>query len=50
MCRPDADFTFLDEDRQVVATLKGYEATVDESLIHAFKNNGLPSVIKENQQ
>ena len=45
-----ADFTFLDEDRQVVATLKGYEATVDESLIHAFKNNGLPSVIKENQQ
>jgi acyl transferase domain-containing protein/NAD(P)-dependent dehydrogenase (short-subunit alcohol dehydrogenase family) len=37
-----ADFTFLDEDHQVVATLSGYEATIDESLIHAFKNNGLP--------
>ena len=45
-----ADFTFLDEDRQVIATLKGYEATVDESLIHAFKNNALQSVIKENIQ
>ncbi|MBC2744487.1 MAG: polyketide synthase dehydratase domain-containing protein [Desulfosarcina sp.] len=42
-----ADFTFLDEDRQVVATLNGYEATVDESLIHAFKNSGLQSVISK---
>jgi hypothetical protein len=32
-----ADFTFLDDDRQVVATLTGYEATVDESLIRALK-------------
>ena len=45
-----ADFTFLDQDRQVVATLTGYEATVDESLMQAFKNNGLEPVIKENQQ
>ncbi|BBO80000.1 hypothetical protein DSCO28_05660 [Desulfosarcina ovata subsp. sediminis] len=40
-----ADFTFLDEDNQVVATLSGYEATIDQALMHAFKNNGLPSVI-----
>jgi hypothetical protein len=45
-----ADFTFLDDDRQVVATLAGYEATVDESLMHAFQNNALHSVFKENQQ
>ena len=45
-----ADFTFLDKARQVVATLDGYEATVDESLIHAFKNNALDSVITENRQ
>jgi NAD(P)-dependent dehydrogenase (short-subunit alcohol dehydrogenase family)/acyl carrier protein len=45
-----ADFTFLDDDRQVVATLNGYEATVDEALIHAFQNNGLPPVINEKQQ
>jgi hypothetical protein len=32
-----ADFTFLDDDQQVVATLTGYEATIDESLIHAFQ-------------
>jgi NAD(P)-dependent dehydrogenase (short-subunit alcohol dehydrogenase family) len=40
-----ADFTFLDADEQVVATLMGYEATVDQTLIHAFRNNGQPSVI-----
>jgi hypothetical protein len=45
-----ADFTFLDPDRRVVATLTGYEATVDESLMQAFKNNGLTPVIKENRQ
>ena len=45
-----ADFTFLDDDRQVVATLTGYEATVDESLIHAFKENVLKPVIKEHIQ
>jgi hypothetical protein len=44
-----ADFTFLDEDHLVVATLAGYEATIDESLMHAFKNNRLNLVIKENQ-
>jgi hypothetical protein len=43
-----ADFTFLDDDRQVVATLTGYEATIDESLMHAFKNNGLSTVITGN--
>jgi NAD(P)-dependent dehydrogenase (short-subunit alcohol dehydrogenase family) len=32
-----ADFTFIDAHRQVVATLKGYEAIVDESLMQAFK-------------
>jgi hypothetical protein len=41
-----ADFTFLDDDRQVVATLSGYEATVDEGLKHAFQNNGQPPVMK----
>jgi acyl transferase domain-containing protein/NAD(P)-dependent dehydrogenase (short-subunit alcohol dehydrogenase family) len=41
-----ADFTFLDDDRQVVATLTGYEATVDEGLMHAFQNNGRPPVMK----
>ena len=45
-----ADFTFLDNDRLVVATLTGYEATVDESLIHAFKENTLQSVFKEHIQ
>ena len=45
-----ADFTFLDDDQKVVATLTGYEATIDESLIHAFQNNALPSVIKEINQ
>ncbi|MDX2454394.1 SDR family NAD(P)-dependent oxidoreductase, partial [Desulfosarcina sp.] len=45
-----ADFTFLDDDRLVVATLTGYEATVDESLIHAFKENTLKSVFKEHIQ
>ena len=45
-----ADFTFLDDDRQVVATLTGYEATIDDSLIHAFKENVLKSVITEKSQ
>ena len=45
-----ADFTFLDDDRQVVATLTGYEATIDESLMHAFKNNRLSPVIKQNKR
>jgi len=45
-----ADFTFLDDNLQVVATLAGFEATVDESLMHAFKNNGLKSEITENIQ
>jgi acyl transferase domain-containing protein/NAD(P)-dependent dehydrogenase (short-subunit alcohol dehydrogenase family) len=45
-----ADFTFLDDDHQVVATLNGYEATVDETLIHAFQKNALPSVITEKQE
>jgi hypothetical protein len=44
-----ADFTFLDRNDQVVATLSGYEAIIDDSLIHAFKNNGLPSVFKEDR-
>ena len=38
-----ADFTFLDDDGQVVATLSGYEATIDQNLMHAFQNNGLVS-------
>ena len=42
-----ADFAFLDEANEVVATLQGYEATVDETLIHAFKNNGLSSAMKK---
>jgi hypothetical protein len=42
-----ADFTFLDDDRLVVATLTGYEATIDESLIHAFKENALKPVFNE---
>jgi hypothetical protein len=42
-----ADFTFIDAYRQVVATLKGYEAIVDESLMQAFKNDRSPSAIKE---
>ncbi|MGA6926093.1 MAG: SDR family NAD(P)-dependent oxidoreductase [Desulfosarcina sp.] len=41
-----ADFTFLDATDQVVATLSGYEATVDESLMHAFGKNGLGPVFK----
>ena len=45
-----ADFTFLDDDGQVVATLNGYEATVDESLIHALKENVLKSVLKAHIQ
>ncbi len=45
-----ADFTFLDDDGQVVATLTGYEATVDELLIHAFKENVLKPVLKANIQ
>ena len=44
-----ADFTFLDHDDQVVATLSGYEAIIDDSLMHAFKNNGLPSLFKGDQ-
>jgi hypothetical protein len=45
-----ADFTFLDDDRKVVATLHGYEATVDNSLIHSFRNNVLQAVMKGNVQ
>ena len=41
-----ADFTFLDADHQVVATLTGYEATVDLSLIHSFKNNETPALAR----
>ncbi|WP_054691576.1 SDR family NAD(P)-dependent oxidoreductase [Desulfosarcina cetonica] len=41
-----ADFTFLDEAGQVVATLEGYEATVDANLIHAFRNNGMSPAVK----
>ena len=44
-----ADFTFLDHDDQVVATLSGYEAIIDDALMHAFKNNGLPSIFKGDQ-
>ena len=43
-----ADFTFLDDQRQVVATLSGYEATVDATLIQAFRDNVLTSVTSEN--
>ena len=43
-----ADFTFLDADDQVVATIKGYEATVDQTLMQAFRNNGQPPVIQAN--
>ena len=42
-----ADFTFLDNDNKVVATLSGYEASVDKSLIHSFKNNELHTFIQE---
>jgi hypothetical protein len=38
-----ADFIFLDGQGQVVATLNGYEATVDPSLVQAFKDNGRTS-------
>ena len=31
------DFTFLDADNVVVATLTGYEAVMDASLSRAFK-------------
>jgi hypothetical protein len=31
------DFTFLDEERQVVATLKGYQAVMTPTLMRAFK-------------
>jgi NAD(P)-dependent dehydrogenase (short-subunit alcohol dehydrogenase family)/acyl carrier protein len=44
------DFTFLDDDQQVVATLSGYEATIDESLMRAFQNNALHTVSNENCQ
>ncbi len=44
-----ADFTFLDHSDQVVATLTGYEATVDEALLHAFQNNGLSPVGREDR-
>ncbi|BBO73640.1 hypothetical protein DSCW_10570 [Desulfosarcina widdelii] len=44
-----ADFTFLDADEQIIATLTGYEATVDQALIHAFRNNTQTSVIQENR-
>lgn len=43
-----ADFTFLDDENRVIATLTGYEATIDNSLIHAFKNNVLNTVITGN--
>jgi acyl transferase domain-containing protein/NAD(P)-dependent dehydrogenase (short-subunit alcohol dehydrogenase family) len=43
-----ADFTFLDETDLVIATLSGYEATIDNLLIHAFKENVLDTVIKAN--
>jgi hypothetical protein len=45
-----ADFTFLDESEQVVATLSGYEATVDKNLIHAFHKNRYPTGIQENHR
>ncbi len=41
-----ADFTFLDDQDKVVATLLGYEAIIDASLMHAFKNNALPNAFK----
>jgi NAD(P)-dependent dehydrogenase (short-subunit alcohol dehydrogenase family)/acyl carrier protein len=44
-----ADFTFLDKNEKVVATLSGYEATVDKNLIHSFKKNKLDSIVKENR-
>ena len=44
-----ADFTFLDENEQIVATLDGYEATVDAALLDAFRKNGIPSVMKASQ-
>jgi hypothetical protein len=31
------DFTFLDEERQIVATLKGYQAVMTPTLMRAFK-------------
>jgi hypothetical protein len=31
------DFTFVDEDRQVVATLNGYQAVMTPTLMRAFK-------------
>jgi acyl transferase domain-containing protein/NAD(P)-dependent dehydrogenase (short-subunit alcohol dehydrogenase family) len=33
------DFTFLDENLQVVAELRGYEAIMDQDLIHKFHPN-----------
>ncbi|MFZ5572108.1 MAG: SDR family NAD(P)-dependent oxidoreductase, partial [Thermodesulfobacteriota bacterium] len=39
----EGDFTFLDQDHQVVARLQGYEAVVDASLMKAFK----PSTAEE---
>ena len=44
-----ADFTFLDHHDQVVATLSGYEAIIDNALMHAFKDNGLPNAFKGDQ-
>ncbi|MDL2275381.1 polyketide synthase dehydratase domain-containing protein, partial [Desulfosarcina sp. OttesenSCG-928-G10] len=43
-----ADFIFLDEDQEVVATLSGYEATIDANLMHAFRNNRLVPAAEEN--
>jgi hypothetical protein len=31
------DFTFLDQDGQVLATITGYEAVMEDRLIRAFK-------------
>ena len=31
------DFTFLDQDKEVLARLKGYEAIMDPGLSKAFK-------------
>ena len=31
------DFTFLDADNEVVATMSGFEAVLDPSLYRAFK-------------
>jgi hypothetical protein len=39
-----ADFIFLDDQGLVVATLNGYEAIVDPSLVQAFKNNGRTTI------